>query len=435
MLELLDRMDPVCSTGQLKSVRGLLLESAGPKTAVGDLCRLTCGSSNRRILAEVVGFHEDRTLLMPLEETDGVAPGTHVETMGGPVMVPVGTGLLGRIVDGLGRPIDGRGPVVAQARRPVCASVPDPLKRPLVDEPLPVGVKAVDGFMALGKGQRVGILGPGAAGKTSLLGQIARNTHADVNVIALIGERAREVREFIEQCLGDEGMSRSVVVVVTADRPAVLRIKGTQVAAAIAEHFRDAGCDVALMMDSVTRIAMAQREIGLAVGEVPATRGYTPSVFAMLPGLFERAGTSERGSITGFFAVLSEEDASDPIAEAVTALLDAHIVLSRELATAGHYPAIDVVRSQSRLMPRVVDGAHMSAASTGRSLLATYHRRKDLLDVGAYRSGQDPVLDRAIEVVPGLEAFLRQGERENIPIEETRARLCEIVRPSAAEAA
>lgn len=435
MLALLDRVDPVCSTGRLESVRGLLMESVGPKTAVGDLCRLACGTGGRRILTEVVGFSGDRTLLMPLDGTDGVAPGTPVQTMGGPVTVPVGEGLLGRVLDGLGRPIDGKGPVVARARRPVSASLPDPVRRPLVDEPLPVGVKAIDAFMTLGRGQRVGIFGPGAAGKTSLLGQIARNTRADVNVIALIGERSREVREFIEECLGEEGMRRSVVVVVTADRPAVLRIKGTQVASTIAEHFRDAGKSVALMMDSVTRIAMARAQIGLAVGEVPTTRGYTPSVFAMLPGLFERAGTSERGSITGLFTVLSEEGVSDPITEAVMALLDAHIVLSRDLATAGQYPAIDVVRSQSRLMPRVVDEAHMSAASTGRGLLATFYRRKDLLDVGAYRSGQDPVLDRAIEVVPGLEAFLRQDERENVPIEETRARLCELVSPSAAEAA
>ena len=436
MLAILDRIDPVCSTGRLESVRGLLLESVGPKSAVGDLCKLACENNGRRILAEVVGFSGDRTLLMPLEEMDGIRPATRVQTTGGPVMVPVGEELLGRVLDGLGRPLDGKGPVAARTRRPVTAPAPDPVRRPPIDEALPVGIKAIDGFLTLGKGQRVGIFGSGATGKTYLLGQIARNTRADINVIALIGERSREVREFIEQCLGEEGMRRSVVVVVTADRSAVLRIKGIQVAATIAEHFRDAGCDVALMIDSVTRIAMAQREIGLAVGEVPATRGYTSSVFAMLPRLFERAGTSERGSITGLFTVLcEEEDVADPISEAVMALLDAHIVLSRDLAMAGHYPAIDVVRSQSRLMPSVVDKVHLSAASTGRNLLATFHRRKDLLDVGAYRAGSDPVLDRAIELVPRLEAFLRQDGGGNVPIDETRARLCELLGSSAVGAA
>ena len=432
--DLLRRIDPVCAIGTLRSVRGLLFESAGPRAALGDLCRVSAGHGGRKILAEVVGFSGGRTLLMPLEETDGIVPGAKVETVGGPLTVPVGEAMLGRVLGGTGEPIDGAGPIEARSRRAVTAQMLPPLSRPPITKPLAVGIKAVDAFMTLGRGQRVGIFGPGGTGKSSILGQIARNTHADVNVICLVGERGREVREFIEFCLGEEGMRRSVVVAVTADMPAALRIRGTQVAMTVAEHFRDRGLDVALMMDSVTRIAMAQREIGLAVGEVPAARGYTPSVFATLPKLFERSGTSESGSITGFFTVLTDEDdTADPVSEAVMALLDAHLILSRSLATAGRYPAIDVVRSQSRLMPRVVDAKHGSAATEARMLMSTYYQRKDLLDVGAYRSGQDKTLDRAIELVPAIEEFLRQDASDNAAMEETVSHLCRMVSTSTVE--
>ncbi|MDT0632363.1 FliI/YscN family ATPase [Rubrivirga litoralis] len=404
--------------GRIRSVVGLLVEATGLQAALGELCYLHEGErpGGRRVKAEVVGIREATSVLIPLEPTAGLRAGGLVEPARLPLTVPVGLALLGRVVDGAGRPIDGRGPLRVEGQQPVHAEPPSPLTRRLIAEPLATGVRSLDALLTLGKGQRIGIFAGSGVGKSTLLGMIARRAQADVNVIAMIGERGREVREFVEDTLGPEGLARSVVVAVTGDQAAMSRVKGASVSMAIAEHFRDQGQDVLLMMDSVTRVAQAQREVGLAVGEPPTTRGYTPSVFALLPRLLERAGPGERGTITGIFTVLVDGgDMDEPVADAARGILDGHVVLSRTLAQAGHFPAIDVLQSVSRVMPRVTTPEHGRAADEARRLLADYAKVEDLIRVGAYERGQDPATDRAVDAHPALAAFLQQTVGEPPP--------------------
>ncbi len=410
----LSQADPAPLLGTVTGVVGLIIQSRGPRAMVGELCWLSPGDGSRvGLWAEVVGFREKQVLLMPLGSLEGISPGWEVRATGATHPVAVGDELLGRVLDGLGRPADGLGPLAPSARYPVNADPPDALRRKRITDPLSTGVRAIDGLLTVGKGQRIGIFAGSGVGKSTLLGMMARGTTADVNVIALIGERGREVREFIEEDLGEEGLRRSVVVVATSDQPALVRIKGAFVATAIAEFFRDQGLDVLLMMDSVTRLAMAQREVGLAVGEPPATRGYTPSVFAMLPRLLERSGTAAQGSITGFYTVLVDgDDVNEPISDTVRGILDGHIVLSRRLASMNHYPAIDVLGSVSRVMPQVTTDLHRKSAARFRSALAIYRESEDLVNIGAYQAGANPALDFALRKMPDMEAFLRQSTHD-----------------------
>ena len=415
-------------TGQVTGVVGLVIQSRGPRVMVGELCRLTPGGDSREGLwAEVVGFRENQVLLMPLGSVEGLQPGWEVRATGGAHPVGVGPGLLGRVLDGLGRPIDGKGPLTLTGHYPVNADPPDALTRQRIAEPLSTGVRAIDGLITLGKGQRLGIFAGSGVGKSTLLGMMARGTTAGVNVIALVGERGREVREFIEEDLGEEGLRRSVVVVATSDQPALVRIRGALVATAIAEYFRNQGEDVLLMMDSVTRLAMAQREVGLAVGEPPATRGYTPSVFALLPRLLERSGTSDIGSITGIYTVLVDgDDVNEPIADAVRGILDGHVVLARRLAALNHYPAIDVLASVSRTMPQVTSQAHRRAAARFRSNLAVHRENEDLVNIGAYQSGANPMLDHALRKLPLINQYLQQGTHDLTGLNEAMDALFQI---------
>jgi FliI/YscN family ATPase len=428
------RGDLVRPLGKVAKVVGLALEATGVTAPVGELCRIR--SRHGSLLAEVVGFRDGRLLLMPLGDLAGVQPGGEVLALGRPATVPVGPALIGRVIDGLGRPVDERGPLAADAARPIAEHAPSPtLGRRRITEPLETGIRAVDAVLPIGRGQRVGIFAGSGVGKSVLLGSLAGHAAADVNVIALIGERGREVREFVERDLGPAGLARSVVVVATADEPPLVRRQAAFAAAAVAEFFRDAGRTVLFMMDSLTRLAMAQREIGLAVGEPPATRGYPPSVFALLPRLLERAGTSaHRGDITGFYTVLVEgDDLSDPVADASRALLDGHIVLSRELSSANHFPAIDVLASVSRLTDDLLTPAEYEAASGLRDHLATYRAARDLVAVGAYVAGSDPRIDRALGALDAVNQFLRQGRQERSARAETLAGLLGLF-PSAAAA-
>ena len=405
--------------GQVQKVVGLTLEAIGPPTFLSEAC-LIQPSVRGGVLAEVVGFREGKVILLPLGEMEGIGPGSEVQALGRTLEVPVGPGMLGRVVDGLGAPMDGKGPIQRAGVYPLVAAPPNPLARSRIKEPLTLGIKALDALLTCGKGQRLGIFAGSGVGKSTLLGMIARNTSADVNVIALIGERGREVRDFLEKDLGPEGLARSLVVVATSDRPALVRIKGALTATAIAEYFRDQGKDVILMMDSVTRFALAQREVGLATGEPPATRGYTPSVFAMLPRLLERSGTSQKGSITGLYTVLVEgDDMNEPIADAVRGILDGHIVLSRSLAQENHYPAIDILASVSRLMNELASEEHKQAAARIRELMAIYKTNEDLINIGAYVSGSNPRIDLAIKMHPQIMNFLRQEEGESSSFEST----------------
>ncbi len=398
--------------GRITQIIGLTLESNGPTANIGDLCWVT-PREGEAIPCEVVGFREDRVLLMPLGELSGIGPGSLVTGTGRPLMVGVGPGLLGRILDGLGQPMDGGAPPLAEGFYSIDGSIPSPLERQRISEPLELGVRAIDGLLTCGKGQRIGIFAGSGVGKSTLLGMMARNTKADVNVIALVGERGREVREFLERDLGPEGLRRSVVVVATSDQPALIRIKGAMVASTIAEYFRDQGADVLFMMDSVTRFAIAQREVGLAIGEPPATRGYTPSVFATLPRLLERSGPGSRGTITAFYTVLVEgDDMNEPVADTVRGILDGHIVLSRDLAEQQHYPAIDVLASVSRLMTEVVGPEHLQLAGKFRSLLAVYKDAEDLINIGAYAHGSNPRIDLAIKLIDGFRSYLQQETME-----------------------
>lgn len=430
-LEALGAFEPIRMLGKVSQVIGLTVESVGPSVHLGELCYLH-PRQGAPLRAEVVGFRDARVLLMPLGEMDGLGPGAEVRSTGALLQVEVGEGLRGRVLDGLGQPVDGRGPLRTGRYYPVHAQPPNPLERRRITEPLEVGVKAIDAALTCGRGQRVGIFAGSGVGKSTLLGMIARNTAADVNVIALIGERGREVRDFLEKDLGPEGMARSVVVVATSDQPALVRVKGALVATAIAEYFRDLGLDVLLMMDSVTRFCMAQREIGLAVGEPPTTRGFTPSVFAMLPKLLERAGTSGRGSITGLYTVLVEgDDFNEPIADASRSILDGHIVLSRDLAAENHYPAIDVLGSVSRVMSDVVPKEQAAAAGWLREMLATYRRARDLINIGAYAAGSNPKIDEAVARIDQINAFLRQDVTFRQSFASTVGQLVQLARPRA----
>ena len=395
--------------GKVVNVVGLTIESNGPDAKLDDLCRIIVDKDeNRFIMAEVIGFKDGKTLLMPFETTEGIGSGCIVENMGYPLSVSVGEDMLGLTLDGLGRPIDGSEYIGTDTYR-IDAPSPDPLSREIITEPLPLGVKAVDGLITLGKGQRIGIFAGSGVGKSTLLGMFARNTKADINVIALIGERGREVREFIERDLGEEGMKRSVLVVATSDKPALVRRKAAQTATAIAEYFRDQGNDVLLMMDSLTRFSMAQREIGLASGEPTVTRGYPPSVYAEMPKLLERAGNSDKGSITGLYTVLVDgDDFNEPITDTARSILDGHIMLDRKLGHKNHYPAIDVLQSISRCMSQIATSEHKAAAGKLKNVLATYNEAEDLINIGAYKSGANKNIDYAIEKIDAINEFLCQ---------------------------
>jgi len=404
------RSDLHLRRGRVTDLIGLIVEATGLEAEVGEVCSIETGRDRPATPAEVVGFRAGRTLLMPLGEVHGIGPGNHVTASGQPVRVPTGPSLLGRVLDGLGRPIDGGPPLdEGVVLSSIESSPPSPMERPRITERVSLGVRALDALVPCGRGQRLGIFAGSGVGKSSLLGMIARATEADVNVICLVGERGREVREFLDRDLGPEGLARSVVVVATSDQPALVRIKAALTATTIAECFRDMGADVLLMMDSVTRFAMAQREIGLAIGEPPATRGYTPSVFALLPRLLERSGTSALGSITGLYTVLVDgDDMNEPIADAARSILDGHVVLTRELAHQGHYPAVDVLQSVSRLVGEIMDPAARAAATDLRALMAAEKDKRDLVAIGAYERGTDPLADRAIDLKPAIDAFLRQ---------------------------
>jgi flagellum-specific ATP synthase len=420
----LDTFHALRSTGKVSQILGLTIEGDGPVVDLGEHCLIKIRSLQQPLSAEVVGFKADKVLLMPLGDMTGIGPGCEIIATGKKLQVEVGEGLLGRVLDGLGNPMDGRGPILSGNFYPLEAPPPNPLTRRRITNPLAVGVKVIDGLLTCGRGQRIGIFAGSGVGKSTLLGMIARNTEADVNVIALIGERGREVRDFLERDLGPEGLARSVVIVATSDQPALVRLKGALAATAVAEYFRDQGSDVMLMMDSVTRFAVAQREVGLAIGEPPTTRGYTPSVFALLPRLLERSGTAEFGSITGLYTVLVEgDDMNEPIADAVRGILDGHIVLSRELAQVNHYPAIDVLASLSRLMAELASPEHLAAAGVLRSLLAIYRENQDLINIGAYVAGSNPKIDTAIHMIEAINGFLRQTMEEKISYDDTVAQL------------
>ena len=413
--------DLVRQYGKVRQVIGVVIESRGPNMAVGETCEIVYKRNTEPVLAEVVGFRDNKVLIMPLGDLAGIAVGSDVVALGAPLSIGVSDHLLGRVLDGLGRPIDGKGPLSVDRRAYVTAAPPHPLLRAR-DRRTVVARHSCDRRNAhdRGKGQRVGMFAGSGVGKSTILGMIARNTAADVNVIALVGERGKEVRDFIDRDLGEEGLRRSVVIVSTSDQPALVRIKAAFVAMTIAEYFRDQGLDVMFMMDSVTRFAMAQREVGLAIGEPTTTRGYTPSVFALLPKLLERAGTSEKGTITGLFSVLVDgDDMNEPIADAVRSILDGHIVLSRALASGNHYPAIDILQSVSRVMPDVVDANQYSAASALRDVLATYRDAEDLINIGAYVPGSNPRVDLALSKIEGIRHFLRQGIYETSSYEQT----------------
>lgn len=415
--------------GKVTRVVGLVVEGHGPSSTIGSLCKISPQGDGPSVLAEVVGFKEERILLMPLGELRGIGPGSTIFASGESSMVSVGEGLLGRVLDGLGMPIDDKGPVDGELRYPLYAEPIPPLERSPIREPLDVGIRAVNTMITCGKGQRIGIFSGTGVGKSVLLGMIARNTSADVNVIALVGERGREVGEFIQEALGEAGLRRSVVVAVTSDQPPLIRLRGAYLATAIAEYFRDQGKDVVLMMDSITRFAMAQREVGLAVGEPPTTKGYTPSVFALLPRLLERAGSLHKGgSITGIYTVLVEsDDMNEPIADAVRSILDGHIALSREIANQNLYPAIDCLESVSRVMINVVSPEHLNASKELLELLAEYRRAEDLILLGAYVSGSNPKVDRVLSMIDGIHSFFKQGIEEKIDFNTGVQQLIDLV--------
>ena len=425
-LAALDQVNPLRLAGRVSEATGLILRAALPGIRVGELVWIDSAPA-ARVQAEVVGFRGDEVVLMPLGEAAGIGPDSMVTPTGRPLSITVGPGLLGRVLDGLGRPIDGAGALDAGGGAsdwPVDRPAPDPLTRRRIARPLALGVRAIDALMTIGEGQRLGLFAGAGVGKSTLLGQIARNTDADVNVICLCGERGREVLDFLEQSLGAAGRARSVVVCATSDAPSLVRIKSAFVATAIAEWFRAQGRRVLFMMDSLTRFARAQREVGLAAGEPPVRQGFPPSVFALLPRLLERTGNSAEGSITALYAVLvAGGDMDEPIADEARGILDGHVVLSRALGDRNHWPAIDVLPSLSRLMTAVTDGAHQAAAARLRGLLAVYERQRDLIALGAYRRGSDPRTDEAIARIDGIEAFLSQDTREAAPFDETRRRL------------
>ena len=414
-------------SGKISLGNSYVLNADGPKASIGDLCYIYNKLDAEPIWAEVVGFKTQKILLMPLGSMEGLMPGAVVMNTGSSMQIKVGPQLLGRVLDGLGRPIDNLGEVNTQSLYSTQAEIINPLNRQLIRTPLSLGIRAIDAFITAGKGQRLGVFAGSGVGKSTTLAMMAKNTNADLNVIALIGERGREVREFIETTLGPEGMRRSIVVVATSEQPSLVKIKAGFVATAIAEYFRDQGKDVLFMLDSVTRIAMAQREVGLAVGEPPATRGYTPSVFALMPKLLERAGSNEYGTITGLYTVLVEgDDFNEPISDTARSILDGHIMLSRELAHKNHYPAVDVLQSVSRVMKEVTSKEHVGAAGKIRTLLAGYKKNEDLINIGAYVNGADPVTDQAIKFMPQINNFLQQKVDEKTTYDETIAALMQL---------
>lgn len=415
---LLDSRSFVRYIGKVTKVVGLTIEAEGPETHIGALCYIK-SRQNKTVLAEVVGFKNKQVLLMPIGDMNGIGPGNHVLAADKDLEVGVGQSLLGRVLDGLGNPMDGKGPLQVEKYYPVNNMPPNAMTRPRINQILPLGVKCIDGLLTVGKGQRMGIFAGSGVGKSTLMGMIARNAKADINVIALIGERGREVRDFLERDLGD-GLERSVVVIATSDQPALVRLKGALVATAIAEYFRDCGNDVILLMDSLTRFSMAQREIGLAAGEPPVTRGYTPSVYAAMPKLLERSGTSSRGSITGLYTVLVDgDDMNEPITDTARGILDGHIVLSRKLAHRNHYPAIDVLASISRVMNDVVEVSHKESANELRRNMAVYQDAEDLINVGAYVKGSNPDIDKSITLNQGINGFLKQGTFDRFSFTDT----------------
>lgn len=425
LIDCIEMTDSYKRYGKVKRVIGLMIESKGPASSIGDLCLIYAkGQSGKVIKAEVVGFQEENILLMPYLEAASIAPGSIVEATGESLRVKVGTGLIGQVIDAFGEPLDGK--LLPKGLSPVSTeqSPPNPMKRPPIREKMGVGVRSIDSLLTVGKGQRIGIFAGSGVGKSTLMGMIAKQTEADLNVIALVGERGREVREFIEKDLGKEGLKRSIVVVATSDQPALMRLKAAYTATAIAEYFRDKGQNVMFMMDSVTRVAMAQREIGLAAGEPPTTKGYTPSVFAILPRLLERTGANEHGTITAFYTVLVDgDDMNEPIADTVRGILDGHIVLDGALANKGQFPAVNVLKSISRVMSNISTKQHLDAANKFRELLSTYQNSEDLINIGAYKRGSSREIDEAIQFYPQLIQFLKQGTDEPALLEESIAAL------------
>ncbi len=416
MLTAVQKIDPFKRFGKVNRVIGIMIESKGPKTSIGDVCYIHTGDSiNKRIPAEVVGFREEHVLLMPFTSIQEISPGSLVEATGKPLQIKAGKALIGKVLDGLGRALDGEELPNGLSACLTDATPPNPMKRPRITENISCGVRAIDSFLTVGNGQRIGIFAGSGVGKSTLMGMVARQSSADINIIALIGERGREVREFVEHELGEEGLRKTIVVAATSDQPALLRIKGALTATTLAEYFRDQGKSVMLMMDSVTRVAMAQREVGLAVGEPPATKGYTPSVFALLPKLLERSGTCMEGSITAFYTVLVDgDDMNEPIADAVRGILDGHIVLDRDLANKGHFPSINVLKSVSRIMNNIADPEHIKAAAKARELLASYAESEDLISIGAYKKGSSKKVDDAIHYFPKIMEFLRQKTNDDV---------------------
>lgn len=423
----IDRANLLEVSGRVTQVVGLVIEANGPMVRIGDLC-IIHSDTGQKIRAEVVGFRGSSVLLMPLAEMIGVRAGCLVSSTGECMKAPFGASLLGRVLDGLGQPMDGLGSINPEGWQSVYAEPPNAMERAMISRPFRTGVRAIDGALTVAEGQRMGIFAGSGVGKSTLLGMIARNCQADVNVIALVGERGREVQEFIKNDLGEEGLRRSVIVCATSEQPALVRLKAALVATAIAEGFRDQGKNVLLMMDSVTRFAMAQREVGLAVGEPPSTKGYTPSVFALLPKLMERAGMGAKGAITALYTVLVEgDDTNEPIADATRSILDGHLVLSRKLTSRGHYPPIDVLQSLSRVMPMVVSESQVKQANSLRELIAAYDDVQDLVSIGAYKTGANALADRAIALQPKINGFLRQAKAEGSNSAETITKLAEAI--------
>ncbi len=427
-VSIIQNADTIKLSGKVTDVIGLIIVSVGPNVSLGETCKIIDKDGNLVCRTEVVGFKDGKVLSIALDDVHNIAPKSEIIAEGKPFSIGVGKELLGRVIDGLGLPIDGKGDIKYSSFRSIHRQPPSPLQRKRIDTPLQTGVRSIDGLLTIGKGQRVGIFAGSGIGKSVLLGMIARNTNADVNVIALVGERGREVREFIERDLGEEGLKRSIVIVATSDKSALLRIKGAFLATTIAEYFRDLGMDVLLMMDSVTRFAMAQREIGLAIGEPPTTKGYTPSVFALLPKLLERAGTSKLGSITGLYTVLVDgDDMTEPIADSVRSILDGHIVLSRKLANSGIYPAIDSLQSISRVMPDIVSKEHRDRVRIFNEILATYKEAEDLINIGAYVKGSNPQIDHSLSKIGQLKSFIKQDMFEKTDLRSTIERLNNII--------
>lgn len=429
----LDTIMPYKMLGVVQKSIGSVIESNGPTTSVGELCRIHL-TNGKDIRAEVVGFRDNKVMLMPLEETVGVEPGCYVSVNDLPFTIGVGRNLLGRTLDGNGVAIDSKGPIAAEAHQPIYQLPPNPLTRQRIRTPLATGIRVIDGLLTCGQGQRVGIFSGSGVGKSVLLGMIARHTEADVNVIGLIGERGREVRDFIERDLGEAGLQRSVVVAVTSEKAAFLRVKGAMIVTAIAEYFAGLGLNVLLMMDSLTRVAMAQREVGLAIGEPPTSKGYTPSVFAMMPRLLERAGNFERGSITGLYTVLVEgDDLADPVADTARSILDGHIVLSRKIAQSGRYPAVDVLQSVSRVMMDIVSKEHRDHATKIKEILSVYEDAEDLINIGAYVKGSNPRIDYALSMIEKVIEYQKQDVEDKISLEQTVNQLANIIakQPSA----